>query len=180
MTETSDIAALREFLECEIIPNEIMRNFANKVINQLEAERQRAENLDISETQVIAERDAAEEALSDMYEAATGQRPEWSNMFQFADAVEKVGAVRQQADDAERANRNQYRDLTAGHEVQKGLRAEIAELKAKLANPVELHNERFDYQDPDEYEQGYVRGYNASRLNSIADIEKSGFTVKGA
>ncbi len=59
------------------------------------------------------------------------------------------------------------------------LEAEIAAIKSKLANPVVLHNERYDYQDPDEYEQGYVRGYNASRLNSIADIEKAGFTVKG-
>lgn len=43
MTDTTDIKALREFLECEIIPNGILRNFANKVLSQLEAERQRAD-----------------------------------------------------------------------------------------------------------------------------------------
>ncbi|HHR9170617.1 TPA: ead/Ea22-like family protein [Salmonella enterica subsp. enterica serovar Warragul] len=36
------------------------------------------------------ESDAAESALADMYQAATGERPEWSNMFGFADAVDVV------------------------------------------------------------------------------------------
>ncbi|EDD1994897.1 ead/Ea22-like family protein [Salmonella enterica] len=46
--------------------------------------------LERSETQLINERDAAEYALADMYQAATGERPEWSNMFGFADAVDVV------------------------------------------------------------------------------------------
>ncbi|EHW4469298.1 ead/Ea22-like family protein, partial [Salmonella enterica subsp. enterica serovar Kottbus] len=46
--------------------------------------------LEHSETQLINERDAAESALADMYQAATGERPEWSNMFGFADAVDVV------------------------------------------------------------------------------------------
>ncbi|EAW8928062.1 ead/Ea22-like family protein [Salmonella enterica] len=45
------------------------------------------ENLQL---QLINERDAAESALADMYQAATGERPEWSNMFGFADAVDVV------------------------------------------------------------------------------------------
>ncbi|HFW2761935.1 TPA: ead/Ea22-like family protein [Salmonella enterica subsp. enterica serovar Onderstepoort] len=53
------------------------------------AERSIAE-LENSETQLINERDAAESALADMYQAATGERPEWSNMFGFADAVDVV------------------------------------------------------------------------------------------
>lgn len=50
----------------------------------------RIAELEHSETQLINERDAAESALADMYQAATGERPEWSNMFGFADAVDVV------------------------------------------------------------------------------------------
>lgn len=51
---------------------------------------ERIAELENSETQLINERDAAESAMSDMYQAATGERPEWSNMFGFADAVDVV------------------------------------------------------------------------------------------
>lgn len=51
---------------------------------------ERIAELENSETQLINERDAAESALADMYQAATGERPEWSNMFGFADAVDVV------------------------------------------------------------------------------------------
>ncbi|EJP4507903.1 ead/Ea22-like family protein [Salmonella enterica] len=50
----------------------------------------RIAELERSETQLINERDSAESALADMYQAATGERPEWSNMFGFADAVDVV------------------------------------------------------------------------------------------
>ncbi|WP_419879788.1 hypothetical protein [Citrobacter braakii] len=53
----------------------------------------RIAELEKSETQLIQERDDAEEALADMYQAATGERPEWSNMFGFVDAVEEVGEL---------------------------------------------------------------------------------------
>nr|EGH5288425.1 ead/Ea22-like family protein [Salmonella enterica] len=53
------------------------------------AEKRVAE-LERSETQLINERDDAESALADMYQAATGERPEWSNMFGFANAVDVV------------------------------------------------------------------------------------------
>ncbi|WP_391564393.1 hypothetical protein [Serratia ureilytica] len=55
---------------------------------------QRIAELEASETQLIQERDSAEQALADMYEAATGERPEWSNWFGFADAIEEVAQVR--------------------------------------------------------------------------------------
>ncbi|EGO1495914.1 ead/Ea22-like family protein [Salmonella enterica] len=58
--------------------------------DKLEAAERRIEELEHSETQLINERDAAESALADMYQAATGERPEWSNMFGFADAVDVV------------------------------------------------------------------------------------------
>ncbi|HGJ4480406.1 TPA: ead/Ea22-like family protein [Salmonella enterica subsp. diarizonae] len=58
--------------------------------DKLEAAERRVEELERSETQLINERDSAESALADMYQAATGERPEWSNMFGFADAVDVV------------------------------------------------------------------------------------------
>lgn len=58
--------------------------------DRADAAEKRIAELERSETQLINERDAAESALSDMYQAATGERPEWSNMFGFADAVDVV------------------------------------------------------------------------------------------
>ncbi|WP_260678669.1 ead/Ea22-like family protein [Salmonella enterica] len=57
---------------------------------RIEPMDRRIAELERSETQLINERDAAESALADMYQAATGERPEWSNMFGFADAVDVV------------------------------------------------------------------------------------------
>ena len=39
---------------------------------------------------LLDELEAKDDALADMYQAATGERPEWSNLFQFSDAVEEV------------------------------------------------------------------------------------------
>ncbi|MED9531236.1 ead/Ea22-like family protein, partial [Escherichia marmotae] len=50
----------------------------------------RIAELERSEEQLINERDHAESALDDMYFAATGDRPEWSNWFGFSDAVDAV------------------------------------------------------------------------------------------
>ena len=50
----------------------------------------RIAELEKSEEQLINERDHAEYALADMYFAATGDRPEWSNCFSFSDAVDAV------------------------------------------------------------------------------------------
>lgn len=49
--------------------------------------------LEASETQLIQERDEAQDALADMYDAATGNRPEWSNWFGFGDAIDEVAAI---------------------------------------------------------------------------------------
>ncbi len=50
----------------------------------------RIAELEKSEEQLINERYHAESALADMYFAATGDRPEWSNWFGFSDAVDAV------------------------------------------------------------------------------------------
>ncbi|KFB96136.1 hypothetical protein GTGU_04676, partial [Trabulsiella guamensis ATCC 49490] len=57
---------------------------------RLEAAEKRIAELERSESQLIAERDNAEYALADIYEAGTGERPEWSNAFGFCDAVDEV------------------------------------------------------------------------------------------
>ncbi|CUZ12846.1 Uncharacterised protein [Serratia marcescens] len=49
--------------------------------------------LNVSETNLIQERDEAEVALADMYEAATGRRPEWSNWFGFTEAIDEVAEI---------------------------------------------------------------------------------------
>lgn len=56
----------------------------------LEAAEKRIAELEKSEEQLINERDHAESALADMYFAATGDSPEWSNWFGFSDAVDAV------------------------------------------------------------------------------------------
>ena len=57
---------------------------------ELEAAEKRIAELEKSEEQLINERGHAESALADMYFAATGNRPEWSNCFSFSDAVDAV------------------------------------------------------------------------------------------
>ncbi|HBB8303708.1 TPA: ead/Ea22-like family protein [Escherichia coli] len=60
------------------------------MLDELEARSKRIAELEKSEEQLINERDHAEAALDDMYFAATGDRPEWSNWFGFSDAVDAV------------------------------------------------------------------------------------------
>lgn len=76
--------------ELEANPPKPHHNGLMQISNELIQARQRIAELERSETQLINERDAAESALADMYQAATGERPEWSNMFGFADAVDVV------------------------------------------------------------------------------------------
>ncbi len=60
------------------------------LLGELEAAEKRIAELEKSEEQLINERDHAESALADMYFAATGDEPEWSNWFGFSDAVDAV------------------------------------------------------------------------------------------
>ncbi|MGU6379848.1 hypothetical protein [Salmonella enterica] len=76
--------------ELEANPPKPHHNGLMQISNELVQARQRIAELENSETQLINERDAAESALADMYQAATGERPEWSNMFGFVDAVDVV------------------------------------------------------------------------------------------
>lgn len=95
--ESADIAnALRELLQARRTIEELTAVVGQRngecvrLHSLLDAAEKRIAELENSETQLINERDAAESALADMYQAATGERPEWSNMFGFADAVDVV------------------------------------------------------------------------------------------
>lgn len=70
--------------------NEDIALTVGKLRVELEAAEKRIAELEKSEEQLINERDHAESALADMYFAATGDRPEWSNWFGFSDAVDAV------------------------------------------------------------------------------------------
>ncbi|EAA4567700.1 ead/Ea22-like family protein [Salmonella enterica subsp. enterica] len=82
-----DMRQARERLEATVKRIAEQREYYEGVIAD---GSKRIAELERSETQLINERDAAESALADMYQAATGERPEWSNMFGFADAVDVV------------------------------------------------------------------------------------------
>ncbi|EDS9932383.1 ead/Ea22-like family protein [Salmonella enterica] len=82
-----DMRQAREQLEAAEKRNAEQREYYEGVIAD---GSKRIAELENSETQLINERDAAESALADMYQAAIGERPEWSNMFGFADAVDVV------------------------------------------------------------------------------------------
>ena len=60
------------------------------LLDERESQNKRITELEKSEEQLINARDHAESALDDMYFAATGNRPEWSNWFGFSDAVDAV------------------------------------------------------------------------------------------
>ncbi|EKF7779186.1 ead/Ea22-like family protein [Escherichia coli] len=60
------------------------------LLDERESQNKRIAELEKSEEQLINERDHAESALDDMYFAATGNMPEWSNWFGFSDAVDAV------------------------------------------------------------------------------------------
>lgn len=86
VNETNAEYLVRKFGELESKLNE-QREYYEGVISD---GGKRIAELEKSEEQLINERDHAESALADMYFAATGDRPEWSNCFSFSDAVDAV------------------------------------------------------------------------------------------
>ncbi|WP_059278102.1 ead/Ea22-like family protein [Escherichia albertii] len=86
VNETNAEYLVRKFSELESKLNE-QREYYEGVISD---GSKRIAELEKSEEQLINERDHAEYALADMYFAATGNRPEWSNCFSFSDAVDAV------------------------------------------------------------------------------------------
>ncbi|WP_394817783.1 hypothetical protein [Enterobacter cloacae] len=69
----------------------VMRvTLAEEILDELAKAEKRIVELERDETQLIEERDSAEKALADMYEAAMGERPEWSNLFGYTEAIDDV------------------------------------------------------------------------------------------
>ncbi len=80
----------QQYIKSRDPENEDIALTVGKLRVELEAAKKRIAELEKSEEQLINERDHAESALADMYFAATGDRPEWSNWFGFSDAVDAV------------------------------------------------------------------------------------------
>ncbi|EFH0032789.1 ead/Ea22-like family protein [Escherichia coli] len=80
----------QQYIKSRDQENEEIALTVGKLRVELEAAKKRIAELEKSEEQLINERDHAESALADMYFAATGDRPEWSNWFGFSDAVDAV------------------------------------------------------------------------------------------
>lgn len=68
--------------------------YGYSVIEDLNGKIKRIAELEADELALIDERDSAEDVIAEMYEAATGNRPQWSSCFRFSDAVEGVAQVR--------------------------------------------------------------------------------------
>lgn len=90
----AELEANKQYAKERDAENEGLALTVGRLRVELEAKNERIDELEASETQLIQERDSAEQALADMYDAATGERPEWSNWFGFADAIEEVAQVR--------------------------------------------------------------------------------------
>ncbi|EBU6954184.1 protein Ead [Salmonella enterica subsp. enterica serovar Potsdam] len=91
--------------------------------------RLRIAELERSETQLINERDSAESALNDAYKVVMGQAPEWSNWFNFENAIDEIELVCE-------LWRNQTDDVIQ-------FRQRIQELEAKLETADRLQDGAF-------------------------------------
>ncbi|POU43908.1 hypothetical protein C3374_22165 [Pantoea sp. PSNIH4] len=111
--------------------------------------------LERDEMQLIAERDHAEDALADMYQAATGKRPEWSNWFSFADAVEEVESQNSEL-------RAQIAALTA----------ENVDLKRSIKAVATLNNRLWKWTSCMSYNASYVGEPEGMVKGHIREMEK--------
>ena len=91
-------AALRqEISNCAIGSRDHLRKIALQLLDEIaereaerEADKARIAQLERDETQLIMERDSAETALGEMYEAVMGELPQWSNCYGYDDAIDDV------------------------------------------------------------------------------------------
>lgn len=123
----------------------------------------RIAELENSETQLINERDAAESALADMYQAATGERPEWSNWFSFGNAIDEIELACE-------LWRNQTDDVIQ-------FRQRIAELEVRAVNlPKRSVDEVMHLSG---FSRDYAEGWCAGNDNAMHEIRAAGIKVKG-
>ena len=76
--------------ECSRAVNDLLA-FMDKHIPAILAALRREQGEGVE--QEIAQRDAAEEALSSAYEAVVGRPVEWNNLFGYADALAEIRAA---------------------------------------------------------------------------------------
>ncbi len=102
--------------------------------------RAERDELDRERDQAIGERDAAELALSDAYQAVTGRQAEWSNLFDYERAVkemaEYVAARNAECDEALAMLRRLRSSL--GPDMSFKCKTAVDELLAKYPEPVDL------------------------------------------
>ncbi|HBL6731714.1 TPA: hypothetical protein LSG62_004517 [Serratia liquefaciens] len=55
---------------------------------------------------------------------------------------------------------------------------EVAKVRAKLATPVRLTDERTLWAGEDDYDTGHVKGWNANRIEQAALLKKQGFIIE--
>ncbi|HHH2086165.1 TPA: hypothetical protein ACPZF0_004418, partial [Yersinia enterocolitica] len=112
------------------------------LVVRLEAAHKRIAELDNSESQLINERDHAESTINSMFVAVMSEKPEWSNMYQFIDAVDEVedfvSILKHRAESAE---------------------AELSAANEKLSKPVVEEMEYCEWPNID-HDDSYVNGWN--------------------
>jgi hypothetical protein len=69
---------------------ERLRPLSESEMMEAHVMKEALEELEKSINQIIAERDEAEETVNELYSIVIGHAPEWSNNFDFDDAIEEV------------------------------------------------------------------------------------------
>lgn len=134
-----------------------LNEIVNSEANRASAAEKRITEMEFNELNLIAERDNAENVVTNMYRAATGDSPEWSNWFGFADAIEEVAQTRAKLEASKKSNtflkerlsqlanfNPDWDILEACRESWREVSAALKEAEDKLATPVRLPNKNDD------------------------------------
>ncbi|RYM47277.1 hypothetical protein [Serratia proteamaculans] len=157
-----------------------LNEIVNSEANRANTAEKRITEMEFNELNLIAERDNAENVVANMYRAATGDSPEWSNWFRFADAIEEVAQIRANLEASKKSNaflKEQLSQLAnfnpdwdmleACRDSWREVSAALKEAETRLATPVQPPELTGD-EDLAECVFKYV-----------AAIRAAGFTVEG-
>lgn len=139
--------------------------------------------LEKSESQLVDERDFAEEVISQAYFLITGRSPEWSNLFGYPQALDEIDdaqrLLRQQlaAKDAiikqlEGAVRGFESSSNTNHFRAEHAEAEVARLREALQEIADTPIEVFVAGD--RFAEGEEWGINTCRKSALAALAKEG------
>lgn len=128
-----------------------LNEIVNSEANRANTAEKRITEMEFNELNLIAERDNAENVVANMYRAATGDSPEWSNWFRFANAIEEVAQIRSNLEASKKSNaflKEQLSQLAnfnpdwdmleACRESWREVSAALKEAETRLATPVRL------------------------------------------